>query len=59
MLNGANGCRMRTLLHIVHQGNYALVEGDKLYMLENWPGYVLDALAGKKAQVTGSLVGTG
>jgi hypothetical protein len=32
--------------------------GDKLYTIENQPGHVLDALAGKKARVTGALVGT-
>ena len=56
MLKGANEAEC-TRYCIAHQGNYVLVVGDKLYTLENRPGHVLDALAGKKARVTGSLVG--
>lgn len=56
MLNGANDTEC-TRYCIAHQGNYVLVVGDKLYTLENRPGHVLDALAGRKARVTGALVG--
>ncbi len=42
---------------IAHQSTYVLVVGDKIYALVNQPGHVLDALAGKKARVTGALVG--
>ncbi|HVO63881.1 MAG TPA: hypothetical protein VMT53_23365 [Terriglobales bacterium] len=58
MLNGASDTEC-TRYCVAHQGNYALVVGDKLYILENQPGHVLDAMAGKKARVSGTLVGNG
>ena len=57
MLTGANDAEC-TRYCIAHQANYVLIVGDKLYTLQNQPGHVLDALAGKKARVTGALVGT-
>lgn len=57
MLSGANDPECARYC-IAHQGNYVLVVGDKLYTLENRPGHVLDALAGKKARVTGYLAGS-
>lgn len=56
MLNGANDTEC-TRYCIAHRANYVLVVGDKLYTLENRPGHVLDALAAKKARITGALVG--
>jgi hypothetical protein len=57
MLSGANDPECARYC-IAHQGNYVLVVGGKLYTLENQPGHVLDALAGKKVRVTGALVGS-
>jgi hypothetical protein len=56
MLKGANDAEC-TRYCIAHQRDYVLVVGDSLYTLKNRPGHVLDALAGKKAQVTGALLG--
>lgn len=56
MLSGANDSEC-TRYCIAHQRSYVLVVGDKLYSLQNQPGHVLDALAGKKARVTGALMG--
>jgi hypothetical protein len=56
MLSGANDTECVRYC-IAHQGTYVLLVGDRLYMLQNQPGRVLDALAGKKAHVTGALVG--
>ena len=58
MLNGANDTEC-TRYCIAHQGNYVLIVGDKMYTLENQPGHVLDAMAGKKARINGALVGNG
>jgi len=56
MLSGANDTECVRYC-IAHQGTYVLLVGDRLYMLQNQPGHVLDALAGKKARITGALVG--
>lgn len=56
MLNGATDSEC-TRYCIAHKANYVLLVGDKLYTLQNQPGHVLDSLAGKKARVTGALVG--
>jgi len=56
MLSGATDTECARYC-IAHQGTYVLLVGDRLYMLQNQPGHVLDALAGKKARITGALVG--
>ena len=58
MLSGANDTECVRYC-IAHQGTYVLLVGDRLYMLQNPPGHELDALAGKKARITGALVGDG
>jgi hypothetical protein len=56
MLSGATPAEC-TRYCIAHRATYVLLVGDKIYSLENPPGHILDALAGKTAQVTGALVG--
>ncbi len=55
MLTGTNDAEC-TRYCFAHQGSYVLIAGNNLYSLENQPGHVLDALAGKKARLRGALV---
>lgn len=41
---------------IAHRADYVLLVGNKMYTLKDRPGHTLDALASKRATVTGSLV---
>ncbi|MBV9484219.1 MAG: hypothetical protein JO249_26220 [Acidobacteria bacterium] len=56
LLSNANEAEC-TRYCIAHQARYVLVVGDRLYALQNRPGHVLDSLAGRKARVTGALIG--
>jgi hypothetical protein len=42
---------------IAHRADYVLLVGNKMYTLKDRPGHSLDALASKRATVTGSLLG--